>query len=166
MAEASSYRQIAGCADQDVPLDSRLRVTAGNSSQETIHNPYSRHYLLKDASQNSPNAQLGLNCRAILVLKNLKLNLLVDETAGFLLLDYESYRNNIFWPATVPEALTSEPAMTKKTDHSYRFSEALTLTDRDSQLKPEWVNPIPNNVAVGCVYEVKTVRSPQLTRPT
>ncbi|MBD2040854.1 hypothetical protein [Microcoleus sp. FACHB-672] len=166
MAEASSYRKITGRDHQDASLDSRLAVTAGNSRQNAILNaPYRRH-LLKDASQNSPNAQLSLYHEAILVLKNIKLNLLVDETARLLLLDYEFYRKNIFWPATLPEALMSEPAMTKTTENPYRFSDALNLTDRDIQLKPEWVNPIPNNVAGGCVYQVKTVRSPQLTRPT
>lgn len=166
MAEASSYRKITGCVDQDAPLLSRLRVTAGNSSQDVILNTPYRRYLLKDASQNSLKAKLCLNRGTILVLKGIKLNLFADETAWFLLLDYEFYRKNIFWPATVPEALISEPAMTKRTDNPYRFSDALNLTDQDIQLKPEWVNPFPNNVAVGCVNQVKTVRSPQLTRPT
>ncbi|MBW4683453.1 MAG: hypothetical protein KME19_25690 [Microcoleus vaginatus WJT46-NPBG5] len=127
MAEASSYRKITGCDDQDAPLDSRLRVTAGQSRQDAILNARSQRHLLKDASQNSPNPQLSLDSEAILVLKNTKLNLLVDETPWLLLLDYEFYRKNIFWPATVPEALMSEPAMTKRTENQDRFSDALNL---------------------------------------
>lgn len=166
MTEASSYRKIAGCANQDTPPAFCLRVSAGKSSQNAILNaPFPRH-LLKDAFQNSRNTELCLDSEAILDLKNLKLNLLADETAWFLLLDYKFHSKSIFWPATVPEALMSEPAATKTTDNQSQFSEALNLKKRDIQLKPEWVNPRPNYVAEGCVDQVKTVRSPQLTRQT